>query len=44
MDYDNWITLEFKDDLSPAEKKKKEEIEKKNFEIVDKMFKGFKRN
>ncbi len=42
VDYDNWIKLEFKEDLSPAEKKKKEEIEKKNLEIIDKMFKELK--
>ena len=42
VDYDNWIKLEFKDDLSPAEKRKKEEIEKKNLEIIDKMFNELK--
>ncbi len=42
VDYDNWIKLEFKDDLTPAEKKKKEEIEKKNLEIINKMFNELK--
>jgi type I restriction-modification system DNA methylase subunit len=42
VDYDNWIKLEFKDDLTPAERKKKEEIEKKNLKIIDKMFNELK--
>ncbi|RKY39125.1 MAG: hypothetical protein DRP72_00470 [Candidatus Omnitrophota bacterium] len=42
VDYDNWIKLEFKDDLTPAEKKNKEEIEKKSLGIIDKMFNKLK--
>ncbi|UJG43987.1 MAG: hypothetical protein K9W46_02110 [Candidatus Heimdallarchaeum endolithica] len=42
IELDNWLKLRYNDNLSLAELKKKEEIEERNLNIIDKVFTNFK--